>query len=181
MPQQPGERKDSMTASTATTSATTAAASSASTPDASKTYVAFFTREETKGPKVAIFKNLSEKARAPLFDGKIGGKRVSMFLRKGPNGNFLGLVGEKLTDGSNNSENMGSANVRTLGTGVPILVIDLIGSDGKKTPVFASISQKVSQEVLESIGLDAVKQAERRANPVKKVKAAAAPAEAAKA
>ncbi len=128
-----------------------------------KTFVAFFTREETKGPKVEIFKTLNDKPRAPIFDGKIGNKRVSFFLRSGPKGPFLSLVGDKLNDGSNNSENLGTAKVVTLGSGTPILAIDFVGADGKKTPVFASISKKITNDELVAMGLDVAKQAEKKA------------------
>jgi hypothetical protein len=146
--------------------------SATSANTAAKTFVAFFTREDTKGPKVEIFKTVSEKARAPLYSGKIGSKQVSFFLRKGAKGNFLGLTGAKI-EGTNNYENLGTANVGTLGNGTPVLVIDFIGADGKKTPVFASISKKVSNDDLVAIGLNVVKQAEKAAAAAAPKKAAA--------
>jgi hypothetical protein len=147
--------------------AKTTAKSATPAADAVKTFVAFFTREDTKGPKVEIFKDISGKPKAPLYSGKVGTKRVALFLRNGKNGAFLGLVGDKI-EGSKNSEDLGTANVRTLGNGTPLLVMDFIGTDGKKTPVFASISKKVSNDELIAIGLNVAKQAE-------KVAAAAAP------
>jgi hypothetical protein len=153
-------------ANTATTFSTTAAA-------AAKTFVAFFTREDTKGPKVEIFKSLSDKPRAPLYSGKIGSKQVSLFLRKGSKGSFLGLTGAKI-EGTNNYEDLGTANVGTLGNGTPVLVIDFVGADGKKTPVFASISKKVSNDDLIAIGLNVAKQAEKAAAAAAAPKKAAA-------
>jgi hypothetical protein len=133
---------------------------STSAAAAAKTFVAFFTREDTKGPKVDIFKNMSDKPRAPLYSGKIGKKQVSLFLRKGSKGNFLGLVGDKI-EGSDKYEDLGTANVGTLGNGTPVLVIDFKNADGTKTPIFASISKKVDNEALVAIGLNVAKQAEK--------------------
>jgi hypothetical protein len=153
---------------------TTSSTSTTAAADAAKTFVAFFTREDTKGPKVEIFKDMSGKARAPLYSGKIGTKRVALFLRKGSKGSFLGIVGDKI-EGSNNSEDLGTANVGTLGNGTPVLVMDFVGADGKKTPVFASISKKVSNDDLVAIGLNVAKQAEKAAAAAAAPKKAAAP------
>jgi hypothetical protein len=143
-----------------------------------KTYVAFFTREEAKGPKVEIFKNLSDKARAPLFDGKIDDVHVSMFLRKGPKGQFLGLVGDK-KEGDERSPDLGTANIVTTTSGSPRLAINMKNADGTKAEViFASISKKVDNEMLVKIGLNEAKQIEKRATAA--AKAAAAPAAAKK-
>jgi hypothetical protein len=139
---------------------TNTATSSTAAADVAKTFVAFFTRENTKGPKIDIFKSLSTKARAPLYSGKIGKKQVSFFLRKGPKGNFLGLAGDKI-EGSNQNEDLGTANVVTLGSGIPVLVIDYKNADGTKTPIFASISKKVDNEALVAIGLNVAKQAQK--------------------
>ena len=141
-------------AKTATPAANTTTAAAAD--QAAKSFVAFFTREGTKGPKVDLFKVMSDKPRAPMYSGKIGGKQVSLFLRKGSKGNFLGLVGDNNTD-------MGTANIGTLGNGTPVLVLDVLGADGKKTPVFASISKKVDNETLVMLGLNVAKQAEKAA------------------
>jgi hypothetical protein len=153
-----------------------ASTNTSSTPaaDAAKTFVAFFTREDTKGPKVDIFKNMSDKPRAPLYSGKIGKKQVSFFLRKGSKGNFLGLVGDKI-EGTNQYEDLGTANVGTLGNGTPVLVIDYKNADGTKTPIFASISKKVDNEALVAIGLNTAKQAEKAAAAAAAPKKAAAP------
>ena len=102
----------------------------------------------------------------------MGDKQASLFLRKGSKCNFLGLVGDKLKDDSGKFEDLGTANVALLGNGIPVLVMDMIGADGKKTPVFASISKQVDQDALIAIGLNVTKRAERKANPV--VKAAKA-------
>lgn len=153
---------------------TTTTTNTAAQATAEKTFVAFFTREDTKGPKVEIFKDMSKTPRAPLFSGKIGAKRVSFFLRKGSKGNFLGLVGDKLTDGSGKSEDLGTANVGTLGSGIPVMVIDFIGADGKKTPIFATISKKLSNEDLIGIGMNAERQAKKVADAASKKEAAPA-------
>jgi hypothetical protein len=144
-------------------------------PTAAKTFVAFFTPGASKGPKVEIFKNTSDKARAPLFDGKIGDTHVSMFLRNGPKGAFLGLVGDK-KEGEARSPDLGTANVVTSATGSPRLAITLKKADGAKETIFASISKKVENETLLQIDLNETKQAEKRASAAAKVAAAPAPA-----
>jgi hypothetical protein len=133
-------------------------------PTAAKTFVAFFTPAASKGTKVEIFKN-----------GKIGDTHVSMFLRNGPNGAFLGLVGDK-KEGEARSPDLGTANVVTSATGSPRLAITLKKADGAKETIFASISKKVENETLLQIGLNETKQAEKRASAAAKVAAAPAPA-----
>lgn len=128
---------------------------------AAKTFVAFFTKEGDSGPKVEIFKSTSEKAKAPLFDGKVGNDHVSLFLRNGTKGHFLGVVGNKDAEGK--SPNLGTANVVTTKRGTPRLAINMKDADGKKTVIFASISKKVDQEMLVKIGLNETKQATKRA------------------
>ena len=145
---------------------------------AAKTFVAFFTTPEDKGPKVELFKNMSVKPRAPLFDGKIDGVKVSAFLRKGPKGNFLGLAGDK-DEATGLSADLGAANVGTRQNGIPVLVIDLKKADGTKQTVFASISKKVDNEMLVNLGMNVEKQAEKRATAAAKAAAKAAPAAAA--
>lgn len=142
--------------------AKTAATASASTAAqaAAKTFVAFFTREDTKGPKVEIFKDVSGNPKAPAFSGTIGKKRVALFLRNGSKGVFFSLAGDKI-EGSKNSEDLGTANIGTLGNGAPVLVIDFKNADGTKTPIFASISKKLSNEELAGYGLNLAKQAEK--------------------
>lgn len=146
----------------------------AATPGAEKTFVAFFTTAANvaKGaPKVDLFKSLSDKPRAPLFSGKIDGVQTSAFLRKGPKGAFLSLVGDKGPDGK--SADLGVANVGTRANGIPVLVIDLKKADGTSQTVFASISKQVDQAMLENIGMNVEKQAEKRATAA--AKAAAVP------
>ena len=143
-------------ATTPTTKTTAAAA------EAAKTFVGFFTREDTKGPKVEIFKDVSGKPKAPAFSGKIGTKRVALFVRNGSKGTFFGVVGDKI-EGSKNSEDLGTANIGTLGNGAPVLVIDYKNADGTKTPIFASISKKLTTEELVGYGFNAAKAAEKAA------------------
>ena len=109
---------------TTNTNASTASA------QAAKTFVAFFTTKEDKGPAVELFKVISDKERAPMYSGKVGGKQVSLFLRHGANGNFLGLVGDENAD-------LGTANIRTRANGSPVLVIDFKGEGEQKTSIFA--------------------------------------------
>lgn len=129
---------------------------------AAKTFVAFFTKPEAEGPKVELFKNMSDKPRAPLFDGKIDGVKVAAFLRKGPKGNFLGLAGD-VDEKTGLSADLGAANVGTRANGIPVLVIELKKADGTKQTVFASISKKVDNEMLANLGMNVEKQAEKRA------------------
>lgn len=91
-----------------------------------------------------------------MFSGKIDGKQVSLFVRHGANGTFLGLVGDNNTD-------LGTANIRTRENGSPVLVIDLKGEGEKKVAIFASISKHVSDETLVELGLNVAKQAEKKA------------------
>ena len=124
----------------------------ASTAQAAKTFVAFFTRSTDKAPAVELFKVVSDKPRAPMYSGKIDGKQVSLFLRHGANGNFLGLVGD-------NNVDLGTANIRTRVNGAPVLVLDLRNEAGEKTPVFASVSKKVDDQTLVELGLNLEKRA----------------------
>ncbi len=135
-----------------------------------KTFVAIFTPKGAKGPAVELFKTMTDKARAPVFDGTIDGVRASAFLRKGPKKPFLSIVGDK-KEGEANSPQIATANVVTSANGTPRLAITMTG---QKEAVFASISKKVSDEVLVTLGLDIELQSKKRAEAA--TKAAAAPA-----
>lgn len=154
-------------------------AADAAESDKPKTFVAIFTPGASKGPKVELFKTLSEKARAPVFDGKIDGVHVSAFLRKGPKGPFLSLVGdEKDTNGHN--PQIATARVVSNEAGVPKVAIQMANAEKGAKPLWASISKKIDDEMLVKLGLDADKQAEKRATKAAAVAAGKKPAPAPK-
>lgn len=133
---------------------------------ANETFLAFFGRKDTKGPHVEIFNVISGKAMAPVFSGQIGKKRVALFLRNGSKGTFFGVVGDKI-EGTENIEDLGTANICTLGNGVPVLVIDYKNADGTKTPIFASINKKLTIKDLVTYGLNLPKRAKKAAAKTK--------------
>jgi hypothetical protein len=118
--------------------------------------VAFFSRKEDKEPAIEIYRSTSPNPRAPMFSGKVGEKRVAMFLRHGARGPFLGLVGDKI-EGTNQYENLGTANVITGKTGSPRLVMRM-GDDR----LFCSVSKNLDNEMLVRLGLDENIQQQKR-------------------
>lgn len=151
-----------MQATSTTTSNTTSNTAAAASP-----VLAFFSRREDKGPNIAIFRSTSTAPRAPLFSGKIGDKRVAFFLRQGAKGPFLGLVGNKLDNG--NSEDLGTANIVTAKAGAPRLVIQM----GEQR-LFGSVSKKLDQAMLVSLGLNEdLQRTKREASEAAAVAAAA--------
>lgn len=142
--------------------ATNKPAADAAEADKPKTFVAVFTPATSKGPKVELFKTMSDKARAPVFDGKIDGVHVSAFLRKGKNGPFLSLVGDKKDEQGHNPQ-IATARVVTNEAGIPKVAIQMAGAEKGAKPLWASISKKIDDEMLVKLGLDAAKQAEKRA------------------
>lgn len=120
-----------------------------------KTFVGIFTPAEAKGPKVELFRNISDNEKAPLFGGTIDGQKVSAFLRQGPKSPFLSIVdNEKGGEG----KQIATANVRTRENGAPMIVID----KGEEK-IFASVSKKVEDDLLVKMGLNLETQAEKRA------------------
>ena len=130
--------------------------------DKGKTFVAIFTPGASKGPKVELFKTLSDKARAPVFDGQLDGQHVSAFLRAGKNGPFLSLVGDAKDEQGHNKQ-IATARVVSNEAGVPKVAIQMVGAEKGAKPLWASISKKVDDETLVKLGLDAEKQATKRA------------------
>lgn len=137
-------------------------AAPADAPAVDKTFVGIFTPGASKGVKVELFRTMSDKPRAPLFDGNLDGKHVSAFLRQGKKGPFLSIVGDG-KDAEGKSEQVATANVVTRASGSPALAITM----ADKTTVFASISKKVDDELLVKMGLNVEKQAEKRAAAAK--------------
>ncbi len=131
--------------------------------------MAFFSRKEDKEPAIEIYRSTHPNPRAPMFKGKVGDKRVAMFLRHGARGPFLGLVGDKI-EGTNNYENLGTANVITGKTGSPRLVMRM--GDER---LFCSVSKNLDNEMLVRLGLDKnIQQQKREASESEQQEASAA-------
>ena len=132
-----------------------------STPAASapRAIVAFSTPADTRSRPVQIFINRNEKQGAPDFDGKIGEKRVGVYIRNGSKGAFLSLVGDKLPDGK--YEQLGTANITPVKGGVAKLVIKLV--DSPQDSIWAEIGENVPEELLVRAGLDLEKLAKKKA------------------
>jgi hypothetical protein len=119
-------------------------------------HIAFFSRGEDSDPVIEFYRSTSPNPKAPLFSGKVGDKRMSMFLRHGVRGPFLGLVGGKI-EGTNQYESLGTANVITSKSGAPRLVMRM-GSER----LFCSVSKNLDDDLLVRLGLDLEIQQQKR-------------------
>lgn len=132
-----------------------------STPAASapRAIVAFSTPANSKDRPVQIFINRNEKPGAPQFDGKIGEKRVGIYIRNGAKGSFLSIIGDKLPDGK--YEQLGTGNIMAVKGGVAKLVIKMV--DSPQDSIWADIGENVPEELLVRAGLDLEKLAKKKA------------------
>ncbi len=153
----------------------TAAAAKPAKPDAEKRVEAFRTYKTETGTPISLWIVQNDKKGAPVFDGKVGKRRVAIYIRNGKKGAFLSLVGNKDKEGK--FPQLGRANVRVTEKGIPKLAIVMEGSE---ETLWAHINKKVPEDLLTKCGLDLDELAKKR-EAAEKAKAERAAAKAAKA
>lgn len=131
-------------------------------------------KEGANGPFVQLWKVGTTTKGAPAVEGKIGNRRVSGFVRKGPKAPFVSFVNPKKGEDGKN-EQLFTGNVVVNDRGAIKLAIKPAG--GKDVVAWASVSPKVPNELLDTMGLDRDILATKRAEAAK----AAAESKAAKA
>jgi hypothetical protein len=143
-----------------------------SEPSKEKRVQAFYTVANAKGTPVSVWINDNDKKGAPDFDGKVGNRRVSIYLRTGKKGPFLSVLGSnKGEDGK--LPQLGTANLVINAKGIPKLAIKM---EGKEETVWASVSKKIPAELMTKMGFDAEAAAAKRADAAKAAVAKEEPA-----
>ena len=135
----------------------------------------FYTRQDFKGTKVAIWavaKTAESKPGTPDYEGEIGEHRVAGYSRTGLKGDFISFIDSKAgKNAEGNYTQVGTANVFANPRGYPTLSISMVclpkGEDGFHPSAYADCSKDLSQDLLVSLGLDLAKQEANRAAAAK--------------
>lgn len=143
------------TVNTSAASATPVAAASAAM-DKAKQLPVIYTRQGAKGIAVALWLSTITTPRAPKLIGRVGEVQVSGFVRQGPKGPFLDIVGAKQADGT--SAPVATANIVINEFGIPKVAMRM---QGQSETVFAEVSLSMPKESLIEFGMNAQTQAKK--------------------
>ena len=154
------------------TTTTTNAAATTEGAVAKGPRASFYTRQDFKGTKVAIWavvKTAESKEGTPDFEGTIGETRVAGYVKTGPKASFISFIDSKAgKNAEGNYTQVGTANVFAGTRGYPSLSISMVGQpkgeNGYHPQAFADCSTDLSQDFLVSLGLDLDKLAANKAS-----------------
>lgn len=158
--------------STMTQNAPAASASTTTSAKPAGRRPVFYTPMNAIGTQVSLWKNSNKGSASARFNGKIGERRVSLYVKNGANGAFLSIVESAQIkipnpDGKPGGKvefketRIGAANIVVSEKGYPKLAIRF--DSDRESVIWASVSREASEELLVEAGLNLQKLAEKRA------------------